>query len=294
MHRVDEWWIDGNAADPLIERSRLVQPVGRCVADDGREVSSGVAKLVCGEAERRRHCPGLQPHSASSGALVERREVDPVVYTNDVDLSRVPHDDVGETVGEHPMLPCASNPVLPEARDDRRPRRRWAPFSVAVRFVQDSPVWSDDAGGMDQRIDITTVRVDDPDAAARFYVDELCWEPLLAVPGEVAFFQTGPGQVLSLFEAEGFDGEIEDGAGSGPRGGFMFAMNLLDESSVRQAVEELRDAGGRVLKEPQRASFGGFHAYVADPAGICWEIAHNPGWSVSDDGTVRIEPVDPE
>ncbi|MGI9016314.1 MAG: hypothetical protein ACR2HR_04280 [Euzebya sp.] len=52
------------------------------------------------------------------------------------------------------------------------------------------------------------------------------------------------------------------------------------------------EAGGTVLKEPQRAEFGGYHAYVLDRAGLIWEIAHNTGWSVADDGTVTLEPVE--
>jgi hypothetical protein len=26
----------------------------------------------------------------------------------------------------------------------------------------------------------------------------------------------------------------------------------------------------------------------ADPEGYVWEVAHNPGWTVQDDGTIRI------
>ncbi len=28
--------------------------------------------------------------------------------------------------------------------------------------------------------------------------------------------------------------------------------------------------------------------YPADPAGICWDVAHNPGWRVDADGRVSI------
>jgi hypothetical protein len=35
--------------------------------------------------------------------------------------------------------------------------------------------------------------------------------------------------------------------------------------------------------------FGGvYHAYIRDPNGIMWEIAHNPGWLINDDGTVEL------
>ncbi len=51
-------------------------------------------------------------------------------------------------------------------------------------------------------------------------------------------------------------------------------------------------SGGTVVKEPQQAAFGGYHAHVADPNGLVWEVAHNPGWHVEDDGSVHLTAVD--
>jgi predicted lactoylglutathione lyase len=48
-------------------------------------------------------------------------------------------------------------------------------------------------------------------------------------------------------------------------------------------------AGGVLVKEPQQGQFGGiFHAHVQDPNGLVWEIAHNPGWRITDDGGVEL------
>jgi hypothetical protein len=48
-------------------------------------------------------------------------------------------------------------------------------------------------------------------------------------------------------------------------------------------------AGGTVLTAPEEGAFGGvFHALVRDPNGVVWEVAHNPGWWVGADGTVRL------
>lgn len=43
-----------------------------------------------------------------------------------------------------------------------------------------------------------------------------------------------------------------------------------------------------VLKPAQRAEWGGYHGYFADPAGTVWEVAHNPGMTVAADGTVTF------
>jgi uncharacterized glyoxalase superfamily protein PhnB len=53
-------------------------------------------------------------------------------------------------------------------------------------------------------------------------------------------------------------------------------------------VARVLAAGGTLVRAPKVAIFGGLSAYVADPAGFRWEIAHNPGWAVAPDGTVKI------
>ncbi|WP_437050280.1 VOC family protein [Streptomyces sp. enrichment culture] len=73
---------------------------------------------------------------------------------------------------------------------------------------------------------------------------------------------------------------------------FALAQNLSSPAEVDEAVRRARAAGAVVLKEPRRAAFGGYHGYFADPDGHRWEVCHNPGWSVADDGTVTLTVVD--
>jgi catechol 2,3-dioxygenase-like lactoylglutathione lyase family enzyme len=130
--------------------------------------------------------------------------------------------------------------------------------------------------------------VEDLDAASEYCIDRLGWQPLLAVPGEVAFLQVAPGVALSLFNANGFGADT----GEPLRYPFTLARNVAGDQDVREVVARMVQACGTVLKEPQRAEWGGYHGFVADPAGLPWEIAHNPGWAISDDGTVRMGGVD--
>lgn len=37
-----------------------------------------------------------------------------------------------------------------------------------------------------------------------------------------------------------------------------------------------------------RADWGGTTGAFADPDGYVWEVAHNPDWTINEDGTVRI------
>ncbi|GAB2698862.1 VOC family protein [Thalassiella azotivora] len=149
---------------------------------------------------------------------------------------------------------------------------------------------------MEQRVDFVTVATADLDAARAFYRDGLGWEPLLDVPGEILFLQVGSGLVLGLYDADAFAGDLAGApAGSvehGPPRGVTLSHNVTDEAAVDAAVERVRSAGGTVLVPPRRAAFGGYHAHVADPAGLVWEVAFNPGWRVAPDGRVELQAVD--
>ena len=140
---------------------------------------------------------------------------------------------------------------------------------------------------MDARVDLITLRVEDLETATRYYVDGLGWRLILAVPDEVTFVQLGPRQVLSLFIARGFDEQL----GPTVRAQFNLARVVETEAMVHDEVARMVDAGGRVVQAPERAPWGGYTSVVMDGAGCCWEIAHNPGWSVADDGSVSIGPV---
>ena len=146
---------------------------------------------------------------------------------------------------------------------------------------------------MEPRLDLLTVAVPDLEVARRFYVDGLGWTPALDVPGEVVFIQVNAGLLLALFGAADLAADMgvpaEDVV---PGGGFTLAHNVGSPDEVRRVVAAAEAAGARVVKPPQEAAFGGFHGYVTDPAGIRWEVAHNPGWRVEPDGTVRIGAVE--
>lgn len=143
-------------------------------------------------------------------------------------------------------------------------------------------------GSMDQRIHFVTFATPDLDAARDFYRDGFAWAPLLDVPGEILFFQAGPGLVLGLYDAAQFAEDIGADPSSASVSGVTLSHNLESPAEV-DAVVERAVAGGASLLTPGRyASFGGYHAHVKDPNGIVWEIAHNPGWNIANDGTVSL------
>lgn len=142
---------------------------------------------------------------------------------------------------------------------------------------------------MEPHVSLITLGVPDVAQARAFYVDGLGWVPLWESP-EVVFIQVGHGLVLSLFAAKDLAEDVAPGTARPAEvpAGFTLAHNLGSEAEVDTAMADAVRAGGTLVKPATRAEWGGYHGYVADPAGVLWEVAYNPTWSVGEDGTVRI------
>lgn len=142
---------------------------------------------------------------------------------------------------------------------------------------------------MEQRLSLVTLGVPDIDEARRFYLDGLGWTPVLDIAGQVTFIQVAPGVLISLFDAAELAADIADGRPAAPSvGNVTLAHNVRSEPEVDAVLAEAARAGGTILKAAQRAAWGGYHGYFADPAGTPWEVAYNPGLVVADDGAVRM------
>ena len=146
---------------------------------------------------------------------------------------------------------------------------------------------------MQPRLDLLTLAVPDVAAARRFYVEGLGWRPAFEVPGEIVFLQLNSGLLVGLWGAADLArdmGLAEDAVV--PGAGLSLAHNVGSPDEVRAVLADVERAGATVLEPAQQAEFGGFHGYFADPVGLRWEVAWNPGWRVEDDGTVRIGPAE--
>jgi uncharacterized protein len=145
---------------------------------------------------------------------------------------------------------------------------------------------------MQQRAHFITLSTPDLDAARAFYCDGLGWTALLDVPGEIIFFQIGPGMVLGLFDTAAFVADLRGTTADGRLGGLTLAHNVAAPADVDATVQRAVEAGGTLVKSPQRADFGGYHGHVADPNGVVWEICYNSGWRVDETGQVHLGPVE--
>lgn len=139
---------------------------------------------------------------------------------------------------------------------------------------------------MDQRVSLITLGVADV-AVSRAFYEQLGWRVGLDVE-ETVFFQTG-GLVLALWGRDKLaqDCGVADGGGWG---GVTLAHNVGSPEEVDRVVEQARAAGARVGREPAATFYGGYAGVFVDPDGHTWEVAHNPGFELGEDGNLRLPP----
>jgi len=139
--------------------------------------------------------------------------------------------------------------------------------------------------GVEKRLSLVTLGVGDLEGARRFY-EVLGWETQAAPGDDVVFFQAGP-IVVALWDRSGLaeDSGVEDGGGWG---GVTLAHNVSTPAEVDEVIEQARAAGGRITREPGKTFWGGYSGVFTDPEGHPWEVAHNPGWKLNEDGSVTL------
>lgn len=140
---------------------------------------------------------------------------------------------------------------------------------------------------MKQSIALVTLGVRDYEAAKSFY-SALGWEVALEIE-ETAFFQAN-GVVLVLWAREKLaddSGIADDGASWS---GITLAHNVASRAEVDEIVELARQSGASITRPPSETFYGGYAATFRDLDGHAWEIACNPGFELTADGSVVIAP----
>lgn len=137
---------------------------------------------------------------------------------------------------------------------------------------------------MDQRVSLVTLGVADTKRARAFY-EALGWKGT-SPDGDVVFFQSGP-MVFSIWGRDDLakDSEVTDNGGWG---GVTLAHNVSTDSEVDAIIEQARSAGAKIAREPAETFYGGYSGIFHDLDGHPWEVAHNPGWSLADDGSIVL------
>jgi catechol 2,3-dioxygenase-like lactoylglutathione lyase family enzyme len=137
---------------------------------------------------------------------------------------------------------------------------------------------------VEQRLSLVTLGVSDLVRSRAFY-ERLGWQ-VGADPEDVVFFQAG-GMIVALWSRERLaeDSGVEDRGGWG---GVTLAHNVGSREEVDAVLEEARAAGARIARAGAPTVWGGYSGAFVDPDGHPWEIAHNPFWTLHEDGSVTL------
>jgi uncharacterized protein len=136
-----------------------------------------------------------------------------------------------------------------------------------------------------QSVSLVTLGVSDYDRGKRFY-EALGWTVAWEAQ-ETSFFQAN-GVVVVLWSREKLAADMgvpDDGA---RWSGIALAHNVGSREEVHEIVELARSNGAEVTREPAETFYGGYAGAFRDPDGHAWEIAHNPGFGLNEDGSVTL------
>ncbi len=138
---------------------------------------------------------------------------------------------------------------------------------------------------MEQRLSLVTLGVSDLPRARAFY-EGLGWHTRAKPDDDVVFFQAG-GMIVALWDRAKLaqDSRVEDGGGWG---GVTLAHNVRSSDEVDSVIEQARSAGANIAREPGETFWGGYSGLFIDPDGHPWEVAQNPRWTITTDGSVIL------
>jgi catechol 2,3-dioxygenase-like lactoylglutathione lyase family enzyme len=138
---------------------------------------------------------------------------------------------------------------------------------------------------VEQRISLRTLGVADVARAREFY-EALGWQTNAAPDDDVVFFQSG-GMILAVWGRDRLaeDSGVDDAGGWG---GVTLAHNVRSPDEVDAVLAEAERAGARIPRAGGATFWGGHSGIFVDPDGHPGEVAHNPHWTLAEDGSVRL------
>ena len=138
--------------------------------------------------------------------------------------------------------------------------------------------------GLEPRISIVTLGVDDMKRARSFY-ERLGWTAASSSNDDVTFFNLA-GMVFGLYgrRALAEDAQVEYSPAAFT--GVSLAHNCKSEQQVDEVMAFAVAAGAKTMKPPEKVFWGGYSGYFADPDGHLWEVAYNPFFPLDEDGRI--------
>jgi len=139
---------------------------------------------------------------------------------------------------------------------------------------------------MKPSISLITLGVDNLQRSLAFYRDGLGWPVAQTDNDDVAFFQMSNGVVLSIFLRYKLAEDANIAATGSGYCAMTLAHNVGSEGEVDAVIATVEKLGAKITKKPQKAFWGGYTAFFADPDGHLWEVAYNPHWGLDKKGAI--------
>ena len=136
-----------------------------------------------------------------------------------------------------------------------------------------------------QKITIITLGVQDLSHSRMFY-RRLGFIESSASNDDIAFFKMN-GIVFSLFGRAALAHESGLNQMSSP-GVFSLAYNTASEAETDAMLAFAVECGATLVKPAEKAFWGGYSGYFADPDGHRWEVPYNPFMPFDTDGNLIL------
>lgn len=138
---------------------------------------------------------------------------------------------------------------------------------------------------MRQSVSLVTLGVSDYGRAKAFY-EALGWSVTWEAE-ETAFFQAN-GVVVVVWSRKKLASDMGIADETTGWGGIALAHNVGSRDEVHAVIDRARTNGAEVTREPAETFYGGYAGVFRDLDGHVWEVAHNPGFGLQEDGSVTL------
>ena len=136
-------------------------------------------------------------------------------------------------------------------------------------------------------LSLVTLGVSDLGRSIAFY-EALGFRRKAKAAQGVGFFQAGA-MAFAVWPVDGLAKDAKAKAMPAPTfRGVALAWNCRSEAEVDAAIDAPATRAAACRRRRQKTFWGGYAGSFADPDGHVWEVAHDPGFPLTDDGRLTL------
>ena len=141
------------------------------------------------------------------------------------------------------------------------------------------------------RMNLITLGVRDINKSLHFYRDGLGFKTSVKEDNpDIVFFQNN-GTRLALYPLKELAEDISKENPPTGQGfsGITLAYNAKSKEEVDAIFQQAKEAGAKIIKEPQMVFWGGYSGYFTDPDGYYWVVAYGESWQFDEQDMLIID-----